>query len=116
MKWITAILLLLATSPLRAETCLASVYGTKDADQNGTGTASGIPLRDNALTMAHKTYTMKGFMKITNLKTGKVVVLQVIDRGPYVVGRCADITHEAAKQLGVPVNSLTKVAVEGVNK
>lgn len=115
MKWITAIgLLLLATSTARSETCIASVYSTKDTDQNGTTTASGIPLRDNALTMAHNTYKLRGFMRITNLKTGKVVVLQVTDRGPHVVGRCADITHEAARQLGVPLNSLTRVAVEGV--
>lgn len=117
MKWIIVIgLLLLATSLAKSEECIASVYGTEDKDQNGTETASGIPLRNNALTMAHKTYTMHGFMRITNRKTGKVVVLQVIDRGPYIVGRCADITHEAARQLGVPVNSLTKVSVEGVTK
>lgn len=105
-------LAMLISCEAQAEICIASVYGTKDKDQNGTSTASGIPLRDDRPSMAHRTYTLRGFMRITNLRTGKVTVLQVTDRGPFVHGRCADLSHEAAKQLGLAVKSLTLVKVE----
>lgn len=114
MKWILVIgFLCLAASLAKAETCLASVYGTRDKDQNGSSTASGIPLVDSRATVAHKTYRLRGWLRITNRKTGKVIVAQNIDRGPYVVGRCVDLSQEAAKRLGVGLNSLTEVVVQG---
>lgn len=108
MKWLTVGVLFCAT-PAYAETCIMSVYSKAE---QGSATASGIPLRDEALTMAHKTYKLKGFMKVTNRKTGKVVTLQVIDRGPYIVGRCVDATPGAARALGASAMSLTPVTVE----
>lgn len=92
------------------ETCLASVYSTKDKDQNGTTTASGRKLDDKVPTMAHRTYDLLGYMKVTNRRTGKVMMLQVIDRGPYVIGRCVDVTPAAAQALGI--DGLGEVEVE----
>ncbi len=79
--------------------CIASVYNTHE--KWGTRTASGIPLRDSALSMAHRTHVLRGWMKVTNKKTGKSVVLKVIDRGPYRANRCADLSVAAAKELGI---------------
>lgn len=93
-----------------AEECIASVYSTKDKDQNGDKTASGIKLDDRKPTMAHRTYKLRGWMRITNLKTGQTEVLQVTDRGPYIRGRCADITKAAANRLGI--DGLARVRVE----
>lgn len=94
---------------MAVEHCIASVYSTAE---QGSRTTSGKRLNDSALTMAHKTYKLNGFMKVTNRKTGKVVVLQVIDRGPYVAGRCADLTPAAARVLGI--DGLANVEVEAM--
>lgn len=116
MKWITALaLLLLATSPVLAETCLASVYGTKDSEQNGTTTASGIPLRDDRVSIAHKTLPLRTKAKIVDKRTGRAIIALVTDRGPFKPGRCVDLSHQAALGLGVGINSLTLVKVEGEN-
>lgn len=112
MRWALIGLLLVAT-PAQArwsEECTASVYDT--TEKHGTRTASGIPLDDSKLTMAHRTYKLRGFMTLTNKRTGKVVTLFVTDRGPYVEGRCADISPAAARALGI--DGLGKVKVEGV--
>ncbi len=108
MKWLLAGLFTLVSTVTQAETCIASVYDT--AETWGSRTASGIRLRNDVPSMAHRTYALRGWMQVTNRKTGKVVELQVIDRGPYRVGRCVDLSIAAAKQLAC--NGLCPVTVE----
>ena len=85
---------------MAAETCIASVYGTRDHDQNGTKTASGIPLNDGRPSMAHKSRPLRSAAQVTNLRTGRTALLPVTDRGPYINGRCVDLSHAAAVLLG----------------
>jgi len=66
----------------------------------GTKTASGIPLRDYAMTAAHKTLPMGTRVRVTNTNNGKSVILKITDRGPYIKGRVIDVTKGAAKKLG----------------
>lgn len=102
--------LALLAGPALAETCIASVYGTKDHDQNGTETASGIPLNDALPTMAHKSRPLRSFARVANLANGRHAYFQVTDRGPYVAGRCIDLSHAAAILLGC--DGLCPVAVQ----
>jgi rare lipoprotein A len=97
-------------SGARAESCIASVYSIDDSSQNGTVTASGIPLDDNALTAAHKTRPFRSHVKVTNKKNGKTVTVMITDRGPYVDGRCIDLTKAAARAIGM--SGLAPVTVE----
>lgn len=110
MRWASIGLLLLATSTAYGEECKGSVYSIHDKDQNGTKTSSGIPLDDAKPTMAHRLHVLRGWMRITNLRTGKVTDLQVTDRGPFVPGRCADFSVAAAKKVGC--DGLCEVRVE----
>ena len=48
----------------------------------GTHTASGIPLKNHAMTAAHKTLPMGTMVRVTNLDNDKSVVLKITDRGP----------------------------------
>ena len=64
-------------------------------------TASGIPLDDNAMTAAHKTLPFGSTVKVTNKKTGHAVTVTITDRGPYVKGRCIDLTTAGARALGL---------------
>jgi rare lipoprotein A len=97
---IGALLLCLLFSSARAEECIASVYSIGDASQPGTQTASGIPLNDGAMTAAHKSLPFGSKAKVTNKKNGSSVTITITDRGPYIDGRCIDLTKAAARALG----------------
>ena len=104
-----ALFLCLLASSARAEQCIASVYSIGDASQPGTQTASGIPLNDNAMTAAHKSLPFGSTVQVTNKRNGSVVTVTITDRGPYVRGRCIDVTKAAARALGF--SGLTPVVV-----
>lgn len=97
--------------PAMAESCIASVYSTKDHDQNGTRTASGIALNDGVATMARPTRRHLGqYETVTNTRNGRSRVLHVTDLGPFVAGRCVDLSVAAAILLGC--HGLCPVKVE----
>lgn len=65
----------------------------------GRKTASGERFNPNEMTMAHKTLAFGTRVRVTNLLNGKSVQVRVNDRGPFVAGRVADLSHAAARQL-----------------
>jgi peptidoglycan lytic transglycosylase len=105
---IALLLLCLFSSATGAEDCIASVYSIGDPSQPGTQTASGIPLDDNAMTAAHKFLKFGSKVRVTNKTNGKTVTVTITDRGPYISGRCIDLTKAGARALGfaglAPVN------------
>jgi rare lipoprotein A len=77
---------------------VASYY----ADEfNGRKTASGEPYDMNDLTAAHRTLPFGTKVKVTNLDTGRSVVVRINDRGPFKDDRVIDLSLGAAKQLGL---------------
>jgi len=100
----------LVVIPARAEDCIASIYSTNDSSQHGVQTASGIPLDDNALTAAHKSLPFGSTVKVTNKNNAKSAIMAITDRGPYVGGRCIDVTKAGALALGF--SSLALVSVD----
>jgi rare lipoprotein A len=100
-RLIAALVLCLVNISARGEECIASVYALGDSSQHGTTTASGIPLDDNAMTAAHKTLPFGSTVKVTNKKSGHAVTVTITDRGPYVKGRCIDLTTAGARALGL---------------
>ncbi len=64
----------------------------------GNHTACGKTLRPNTLGVAHKTLPCGTTVKF--VYHGKVLITQVIDRGPYVRGRAWDLTAAASEALG----------------
>jgi peptidoglycan lytic transglycosylase len=102
MRWfIAALVLCLLSIAVRAEDCIASVYAVGDSTQPGTETASGIPLDDDAMTAAHKSLPFGSKVKVTNKENGQSVSITITDRGPYVKGRCIDVTKAGARALGI---------------
>ena len=83
-----------------SEECVASVYSVRDSSQRGTKTASGTPLNDNAMTAAHKSLPFGSKVKVTNKKNGNAVTVTITDRGPYVKGRCIDLSQAGGRALG----------------
>ena len=79
-----------------AETCVASRYG-----YNGGRTASGERMDPSAMTAAHRTRLFGSHITVTSLSTGRSITVRVNDRGPFVKGRCIDLSTGAADVLGI---------------
>ena len=113
-RLIAVLVFCLLDIPVHAEDCVASVYAVGDSSQSGTKTASGIPLDDNAMTAAHKSLPFGSKVKVTNKKSGDAVTVTITDRGPYVKGRCVDLSKAGASALGfaglVPVSVVPVVS------
>ena len=63
-------------------------------------TANGERFNANALTAAHKTLKFGTKVKVTNPANGKSVVVRINDRGPYIAGRCLDLSTAAMSAIG----------------
>lgn len=70
-------------------TCKASYYAT------GSRTANGESYNPDGITAAHKTLPFNTKVKVTNTANGKSVVVRINDRGPFVAGRCLDLSRGA---------------------
>lgn len=90
-------------------TGLASWYGTKF---HGRLTASGERYDMAALTAAHQTLPFGSRVRVTNLDNGRSVVVTINDRGPFVESRLIDLSHAAAKQLGLLQDGVAEVRVD----
>ncbi len=75
---------------------IASWYGKQF---HGRTTASGEDFDMFELTAAHRQLPLGTYVKVTNLRNGKWVIVKVNDRGPYVEGRIMDLSYSAARML-----------------
>ena len=91
---------------------IASWYGSKF---HGKRTSSGEPYDMYAMTAAHKTLPLPTYVKVTNLKNGRIVVLKVNDRGPFHDNRIIDLSHTAARKLGITATGTGLVEVEAID-
>ncbi|TDJ45185.1 MAG: septal ring lytic transglycosylase RlpA family protein [Gammaproteobacteria bacterium] len=91
---------------------VASWYGKKF---HGRDTSSGERYNMYAMTAAHKTLPLPTNVRVTNLETGKSIILRVNDRGPFVNGRLIDLSYVAAQELGVIANGTARVEVVALN-
>jgi rare lipoprotein A len=75
------------------QTCKASWYTAPP----GAKTASGETFNPNARTAAHKSLPFGSIVTVTG--NGRSVDVRINDRGPFVAGRCIDLTPAAFKAL-----------------
>lgn len=81
---------------------------------HGRTTASGEPYDMFRLTAAHRTLRLGTWVKVTNLRNGKSVIVRVNDRGPVPTSRIIDLSFEAATLLDFRARGLEKVRVDVV--
>lgn len=74
-------------------------------------TSSGIRLNNDSLVCAHRTHPFGTRLLVKNLTNGKEVIVKVVDRGPHARGRIIDLSHEAAKRLGMLAMGIAAVEV-----
>ena len=87
----------------------ASWYGS---DFEGKPTASGEPYNMYDLTAAHPTLPLGTYVKVTNLRNRRIVVVRINDRGPVVEGRIIDVSYSAAKVLKFHTRGVQRVRLD----
>ncbi len=87
----------------------ASYYSQKF---EGRKTASGQIFRHKKFTAACNTLPLGTYIKVTNLKNGKTVIVQTNDRLHVKTKRLIDLTLAGAKRLGFVASGITRVKVE----
>ncbi|MBL4853176.1 MAG: septal ring lytic transglycosylase RlpA family protein [Robiginitomaculum sp.] len=87
----------------------ASWYGDKF---HGKPTATGEIYDMNDITAAHKTMALNSMVLVTNVETGKQLMVRVNDRGPFIGDRIIDLSRAAAQELGMFTSGLAKVRVQ----
>jgi rare lipoprotein A len=92
------------------QTGQASWYGLKF---QGHKTATGETYDMNALTCAHPTLPLGSWVRVTNLRNRKTVLVRVNDRGPSFGDRIVDLSYAAARAVGL--RGTGKVKLERVN-
>lgn len=87
----------------------ASFYSKR---ATGSRTSSGERIHHDSLTCAHRTYPFGTLLLVTNERNGRQVVVRVTDRGPHSRGRIIDLSHGAARKLGIIDQGVAMVKVE----
>jgi rare lipoprotein A len=95
------------------ETGKASYYADK---YQGRQTANGERFNQNARTAAHKTLAFGTWVKVTNKRNGRSVVVRINDRGPFVKGRVIDLSKSAFSAIANPRLGVIGVVVEIVER
>jgi rare lipoprotein A len=66
------------------------------------------------MTAAHPTLPLPSYARVTNVATGKSVVVRVNDRGPFHPGRVIDLSYAAAYRIGIAQKGSGQVEVESI--
>jgi rare lipoprotein A len=90
---------------------IASWYGKKF---HGQRTSSGETYDMYAMTAAHPTLPIPSYAKVTNLSSGKSVIVRINDRGPFLHDRIMDLSYTAAYKLGMVGHGSGEVEVESI--
>jgi rare lipoprotein A len=83
---------------------------------DGKPTASGEDYDMYDMTAAHPTLPLGSYVRVTNLRNGRAVVVKVNDRGPIVEGRIIDVSYGAAQVLQFQDHGLQRVRLDLVKK
>ena len=85
---------------------MASYYGNELA---GNRTANGERFDPSQLTAAHRTLPFGSMVRVTNISNGDSVVVRINDRGPFSRGRVIDVSHAAAREIGMHRSGTARV-------
>jgi rare lipoprotein A len=98
-----------AAKPGHTETGVASWYGHP---YHGRPAANGEIYDMEKPTAAHRTLPFDTWVRVFDLDTNRNVDVRIIDRGPFIEGRIIDLSHAAARAIGMIGPGLARVRVE----
>jgi rare lipoprotein A len=88
---------------------VGSWYGRKF---HGQKTASGEIYDMFKMTAAHTTLPLPSYVRVTNLRNGRQVIVRVNDRGPFHSARIIDLSYTAALKLDIVRGGSAELEVE----
>lgn len=91
---------------------IASYYHHKF---NGRPTSSGEPYNSTLYTAAHKTLPLNSYVVVTNMYNQRKVIVRINDRGPFSKDRIIDLSHAAAKEIGIIGSGMGMVKIEALH-
>lgn len=83
---------------------------------HGKKTSTGDKFDMNGLTCASNQYKLGTWLRVTNMKTGKSVVVRVNDRMHPRMKRIVDLSKGAAREIGMVSKGVAKVKVEDLGR
>jgi rare lipoprotein A len=92
---------------------VASFYSNKF---NGRKTANGEIFSQQKFTAAHNSLPLGTYVRVTNLRNGRTLVVKINDRLHHRNKRVIDLTRAAATKLGFIKSGLTRVKLEVLGK
>jgi rare lipoprotein A (peptidoglycan hydrolase) len=90
----------------------ASWYGKSFHNRS---TSSGERYNMYGMTAAHRTLPLHSYIKVTNVKNGRSVVVRVNDRGPFHSNRLIDLSYAAARGIGLFPAGMALVDIQAVS-
>lgn len=90
---------------------IASWYGRR---YHGQKTASGEIYDMYGMTGAHPILPLPSYVRVTNLRNGRSVVIRLNDRGPFLSDRLIDLSYTAAYKLDLLDGGSSLVEVETI--
>ena len=82
---------------------------------NGRRTSSGEPYNSTLFTAAHKTLPLNSYAVVTNMSNQRKVIVRINDRGPFSKERIIDLSHAAAKEIGIIGSGMGMVKIEALH-
>jgi len=78
-------------------------------------TANGERFRPAGISAAHTTLPLPTYVEVTDLNSGRTILVRVNDRGPFAGrDRILDLSEGAARQLGIRGKGVAPVRVRAV--
>lgn len=90
---------------------MASWYGRQF---HGNRTANGEIYDMLGMTAAHPTLPLPSYVRVTNVRNGRSVIVRVNDRGPFKQDRVIDLSYVAAAKLGIAAAGTGEVEIERI--
>jgi rare lipoprotein A len=81
----------------------------------GRKMANGEPLQLDSNVAASKSLPLGTVARVTNIKNGRSVVVEIQDRGPFREGGVVDLTPSVARQLGLKRAGIAPVIVSPIS-
>ncbi len=66
------------------------------------------------MTAAHPTLPLPSYVRVTNVRNGRSVIVRVNDRGPFKHDRVIDLSYAAAAKLGIAAVGTGEVEIERI--
>lgn len=119
--FLAAVIISISSPFIYGQELTASWYSVESCKREGTSgiMANGKVLNDQNYTAASWDYRFGTILKVTNLNNGKVVRVQITDRGPskrlYRSGRVLDLSVAAFKAIADLRSGIIPVKIEEVH-